>query len=61
MAPEDRKTALMRFTQLIEDTTEELAVMETIDAGKPIKHTLSRTSPVRSRRRVRPLRAVRRL
>ncbi len=45
MAPKDRKAALMRFAQLIEDHTEELAVMETIDAGKPIKHTLSSDIP----------------
>ena len=45
MAPKDRKTAPMRFTQLIEDNTEELAVMETIAAGKPIKHTLSSDIP----------------
>ena len=45
MAPKDRKTALMRFAQLIEDNTEELAVMETIDGGKPIKHTLSSDIP----------------
>ena len=60
MAPKDRKAALMRFAQLIENNTEELAVMETIDAGKPIKHTPSSDIPdaVKTTRSTSPRRSV---
>ena len=37
MAPKDRKAALLKFAQLIEDDMEELALLETLDMGKPIK------------------------
>ena len=37
MAPKDRKAALLKFAQLIEDDREDLALMESLDMGKPIK------------------------
>ncbi|AOU97410.1 aldehyde dehydrogenase PuuC [Acidihalobacter yilgarnensis] len=39
MAPRERKTVLIRFAQLIEDHAEELALLESLDAGKPIGDT----------------------
>ncbi|CAM3836590.1 aldehyde dehydrogenase [Parendozoicomonas haliclonae] len=36
MAPRKRKQVLLRFAQLMEDNLEELAVLETLDMGKPI-------------------------
>lgn len=36
MAPADRKAVLLKFADLIEANAEELAVTESIDAGKPI-------------------------
>ncbi len=36
MAPADRKSVLLRFADLIEAHVEELALVEAIDAGKPI-------------------------
>ncbi|OBS08837.1 aldehyde dehydrogenase [Acidihalobacter prosperus] len=39
MAPRERKTVLIRFAQLIEDHTEELSLLESLDAGKPIGDT----------------------
>lgn len=37
LAPKDRKTILLAFADLIEINIEELALVEAIDAGKPIK------------------------
>jgi gamma-glutamyl-gamma-aminobutyraldehyde dehydrogenase len=39
MAPRDRKAVLLRFADLIEANLEELALLETLDAGKPINDT----------------------
>lgn len=39
-APAERKAAMIRFAKLIEQHTEELALLETLDMGKPIKDSL---------------------
>ena len=39
MAPMDRKMVLVRWTELIEKHADELALLETIDVGKPISDT----------------------
>ncbi|WP_264214713.1 aldehyde dehydrogenase [Leisingera thetidis] len=36
MAPGDRKAVLLKFADLIEENIEELALLESLDAGKPI-------------------------
>jgi gamma-glutamyl-gamma-aminobutyraldehyde dehydrogenase len=36
MAPADRKLLLLRFASLVEAHTDELAIIETLEAGKPI-------------------------
>ena len=36
LAPADRKLLLLRFASLVEAHTDELAVMESLEAGKPI-------------------------
>ena len=36
MAPGDRKAVMLKFADLIEDNIEELALLESLDAGKPI-------------------------
>jgi acyl-CoA reductase-like NAD-dependent aldehyde dehydrogenase len=41
MAPMDRKMVLVRWAKLIEKNTEELALLETLDVGKPISDTLA--------------------
>jgi acyl-CoA reductase-like NAD-dependent aldehyde dehydrogenase len=41
MAPMDRKMVLVRWAELIEQNTEELALLETLDVGKPIADTLA--------------------
>jgi acyl-CoA reductase-like NAD-dependent aldehyde dehydrogenase len=40
MAPVDRKMVLVRWSELIEEHTEELALLESLDVGKPIADTL---------------------
>jgi len=40
-APAERKSILLRFSQLIEAASEELALLETLDMGKPISDALS--------------------
>jgi len=40
MAPRDRKTIMLKFAALLAENTEELALLESLDMGKPI--TLSR-------------------
>jgi gamma-glutamyl-gamma-aminobutyraldehyde dehydrogenase len=45
MSPSDRKAILFKFADLIEKNGEELAVMETIDSGKPICDTLEGDIP----------------
>jgi acyl-CoA reductase-like NAD-dependent aldehyde dehydrogenase len=39
--PAARKVVLLRFAQLVEAATEELALLETLDVGKPIRDSLS--------------------
>lgn len=41
MAPRERKKVLLKFADLIEKNLTELAVMETLDCGKPISDSLS--------------------
>jgi acyl-CoA reductase-like NAD-dependent aldehyde dehydrogenase len=41
MAPMDRKLVLVRWAELIERHREELALLETLDVGKPISDTLN--------------------
>ncbi|HVY23259.1 MAG TPA: aldehyde dehydrogenase [Steroidobacteraceae bacterium] len=40
-APAERKTILLKLADLIESHTEELALLETLDMGKPIRYSLS--------------------
>jgi 4-guanidinobutyraldehyde dehydrogenase/NAD-dependent aldehyde dehydrogenase len=40
-APRERKKVLLRFAQLIEQHAEELALLETLDMGKPIADSLA--------------------
>ena len=37
LAPSARKSVLLRFAQLLEDNAHELAVLESLDSGKPIR------------------------
>jgi 4-guanidinobutyraldehyde dehydrogenase/NAD-dependent aldehyde dehydrogenase len=39
MAPADRKMVLVRWAELIEDNSEEIALLECLDVGKPIADT----------------------
>ncbi|WP_417614074.1 aldehyde dehydrogenase family protein [Oceanisphaera sp.] len=39
-SPAERKSVLLRFAELIEAHREELALLETLDTGKPIRHSL---------------------
>lgn len=41
MAPSERKAVLLRFADLVEANGEELALLETLDMGKPISDALS--------------------
>jgi acyl-CoA reductase-like NAD-dependent aldehyde dehydrogenase len=41
MAPGDRKKVLIKFADLIEQNLEELALLESLDCGKPISNTLA--------------------
>lgn len=41
MAPGDRKAVMLKFADLIEDHQEELAILETLDSGKPIADALA--------------------
>lgn len=41
MAPGERKAVLLRFADLIEENMEELALIETLDSGKPINDARS--------------------
>jgi acyl-CoA reductase-like NAD-dependent aldehyde dehydrogenase len=45
MHPGDRKRMLIRFADLIDDHTEELALTESLDAGKPLSDTRSLDIP----------------
>lgn len=44
-APEHRKRILSQFSALIEQNKEELALLETLDTGKPIDHSFSTDIP----------------
>ncbi len=37
LSPAARKSVLLRFAQLLEDNSHELAVLESLDSGKPIR------------------------
>lgn len=39
MTPRERKKIIFKFTKLIEENIDELAVLETLDSGKPIQDT----------------------
>jgi acyl-CoA reductase-like NAD-dependent aldehyde dehydrogenase len=39
MAPADRKMVLVRWAELIEDHADEIALLESLDVGKPIADT----------------------
>ena len=39
MAPADRKMVLVRWAELIEDNADEIALLESLDVGKPISDT----------------------
>ncbi|PSJ46497.1 aldehyde dehydrogenase PuuC [Zobellella endophytica] len=39
-APAERKRVLLRLAELMEEHREELALLETLDTGKPIRHSL---------------------
>jgi acyl-CoA reductase-like NAD-dependent aldehyde dehydrogenase len=45
MAPRDRMEVLYRFADLIDEHAEELAVLETLDMGKPIADVVSQDLP----------------
>jgi 4-guanidinobutyraldehyde dehydrogenase/NAD-dependent aldehyde dehydrogenase len=45
IAPAQRKDVLLRFARLIEQNTEELALLETLDMGKPISDSLTLDVP----------------
>jgi 4-guanidinobutyraldehyde dehydrogenase / NAD-dependent aldehyde dehydrogenase len=44
-SPAERKRILLRFADLMRSHSEELALLETLDMGKPIKHSLSTDVP----------------
>lgn len=46
MRPKDRKKVLVRFASLLESNLEELALLETLDMGKPIANALSVDVPL---------------
>jgi gamma-glutamyl-gamma-aminobutyraldehyde dehydrogenase len=45
MAPRDRMEVLYRFADLVAEQTEELAVLETLDMGKPISDVINDDIP----------------
>jgi acyl-CoA reductase-like NAD-dependent aldehyde dehydrogenase len=49
MAPADRKAVLVRWAQLIEDHADEIALLECLDAGKPIANTIGGDVPSAAR------------
>ena len=49
MAPADRKMVLVRWADLIEDHVEELALLESLDVGKPITDTTGGDVPSTAR------------
>ena len=49
--PADRKRVLLRLAELIREHRDELALLESLDVGKPIRDTLRGRRPVAPRRR----------
>jgi acyl-CoA reductase-like NAD-dependent aldehyde dehydrogenase len=49
MAPADRKKILVRWADLIEDNTDEIALLESLDVGKPISDTAGGDVPSAAR------------
>ena len=49
MAPADRKMVLVRWAELIEDHADEIALLECLDAGKPIADTTGVDVPAAAR------------
>ncbi|WP_417584646.1 aldehyde dehydrogenase [Nitrincola sp.] len=49
LAPAKRKKVLLRFAELILENREELALLETLDMGKPISHALKGDVPATAR------------
>ena len=45
MAPRDRKLVMTRFADLIDQHSEEIALLETLDVGKPIADSTSIDAP----------------
>ncbi|MDA0108558.1 aldehyde dehydrogenase [Vibrio sp. La 4.2.2] len=45
IAPAARKDVLLKFAALIDENVEELALLETLDTGKPIAHSVSTDIP----------------
>ena len=45
LAPKDRQKVLKRFAELIRNNAEELALLETLDMGKPISVSLNARCP----------------
>lgn len=45
MAPRDRKRVLLRFADLIDESSEEIALLETLDVGKPIGDSIVVDAP----------------
>jgi 4-guanidinobutyraldehyde dehydrogenase/NAD-dependent aldehyde dehydrogenase len=46
LAPKKRKKTLLRFASLIEEHADELALLETVDMGKPIRDSLNVDVPL---------------
>jgi len=44
-SPAERKRVMLKFAELMRANAEELALLETLDMGKPIKHSLSSDVP----------------
>ncbi len=49
LAPAERKAVLIRFAELIDEHGDELALLETLDMGKPISHARTVDVPATSR------------
>ncbi|MAW79495.1 MAG: aldehyde dehydrogenase PuuC [Parvularcula sp.] len=46
LAPRQKRDVMLRFAQKIEDNAEELALLETLDMGKPLSHTKAADIPL---------------
>ncbi|MDV7103653.1 aldehyde dehydrogenase [Vibrio sp. TH_r3] len=49
LEPSARKAILLKFAQLIDDNVEKLALLDSLDAGKPINDTLGYDAPATAR------------